>query len=464
MYASYGGQTLDPESTASRPDPPGALRIECAAMFLAAAIFGALAAGVPAAAAASQAPATQGVAFPASQSEPAARDQQETENGWSLIWDDRPSLRWGELFQMDVRARFQNDFQWSPAFDTGYNFLFALKRVGVRGHLGPALTYALDRELNVPKPWRDAYVNIRTSPALEVRAGQFKLPFGLDQNTPLTSLDFVYRSRLGALLSPGRDPGVMVHGRTPDDRWTYFAGGFTHDGRTARIVTDALRVQGGPTFAARLLARPFAPASTPWRTLQVGAATTVSDVPEGLPGLRPQPPVGGGLPLPQTPVKGRRVRLGFEAQWLPGPWSFKGEYARVTTEREDQAADGGDLSPLETTAWFASAVVIITGESAEAGADTPRRPVFQGGPGAIELGVRVEGLTFGSTATGGLPSLDPGSDRVPEIGDLVWTFGVTWYWNRWIKVQANVMHDRLTNELSGPAERWGQVIRLQYAF
>ncbi len=431
-------------------------------MLPAAAVFGALASGALVAA---PAPGQSAPTAPPPVVSPAAPDQNpEPSSGWAFVWDDRPSLQWREGFRLDVRLRLQTDFQWSPIFSDGHDFFFALKRVGVRGNVGRSITYSFDRELNVPKPLRDAYVNVRVSDALEVRAGQFKLPFGLDQNTPLTSLDFVYRSRLGSLLSPGRDPGVMVHGRAGGNRWTYFAGLFAHDGRTARVVTDALRVQGSTTFAGRLLARPFAPRRSIFRTLQVGGATTVSDVPEGLPGLRGVLPVGGNFLLPATPVKGRRVRAGIEALWLPGPLALKGEWAQVTTERLNQADDGGDLSPLRSRAWFVSASWILSGETAEARPDDPDRPLFQGGPGAVELAARVERLTFGSTGIDARPSPTSGAEPVPEVSDLTWTFGASWYWNRWAKVQANLIHDRVVSTITKAESRWSQVVRLQLVF
>ncbi|HSF99629.1 MAG TPA: porin [Vicinamibacterales bacterium] len=431
-------------------------------MLPAAAILGALASGALVAA---PAPGQSAPATPPPIVSPATPDQNpESPAGWAFVWDDRPSLQWREGFRLDVRLRLQTDFQWSPVFSDGYDFFFALKRVGVRGNVGRSITYSFDREVNVPRPWRDAYVNLRVSDALEIRAGQFKLPFGLDQNTPLTSLDFVYRSRLGSLLSPGRDPGVMVHGRAGRNRWSYFTGVFTHDGRTARVVTDALRVQGGTTFAGRLLVRPFAPRQSLFRTLQVGGATTVSDVPEGLPGLRGVLPVGGDFLLPATAVKGRRVRAGIEALWLPGPFAVKGEWVQATTERRDQADNRGDLAPLRSRAWFASASWIVSGETAEARADDPARPLFEGGLGGVELAVRVERLTFGSAGIDARPSLTSGDEPVPEVSDLVWTVGASWYWNRWVKVQANLIHDRVVSTITKAESRWSQVVRLQLVF
>ena len=63
------------------------------------------------------------------------------------------------------------------------------------------------------EPERDAFANLRVDRAFEVRAGQFKMPFGRDALTGGANLDFVYRSLAGRLLAPGRDLGVMAHGR-----------------------------------------------------------------------------------------------------------------------------------------------------------------------------------------------------------------------------------------------------------
>ena len=46
-----------------------------------------------------------------------------------------------------------------------------------------------------------------------VQVGHFQHPFSLDENTSPVDLDFAYRSRAAAQLAPGRDWGVMVHGR-----------------------------------------------------------------------------------------------------------------------------------------------------------------------------------------------------------------------------------------------------------
>lgn len=358
---------------------------------------------------------------------------------------------------LEFRGRFQTDFQWSPVFDDGRDVFFALKRLGISGELTPRLTYQIDRELNVKEPWRDVFLNYRFSPALELQAGKFKLPFGLDRTISGTALDFVYRSRLGQLLAPGRDPGIVARGVVAGNRIAYDAGVFTHDGGNARVLSDPTRVFGGTTWVGRVRAHPLAGAPD---ALLIGVAGMVSDVPEGLPGIRGRLPVGVDFLLPSTPVKGRRVRTGLEARWEPGPWSLAGEYARVTTERLGQGASGEDLSPLLATAWYLSAAWRATGEPAATRSE-PNSPAFQGGPGALELAARIEQITFASNA---VPSAGPRADAVPRVTEGVLTLGFTWYLNRWSKVVGNLIRDSVGNGATSAEATWSRVLRVQLVF
>jgi len=61
-----------------------------------------------------------------------------------------------------------------------------------------------------------------------------------------TDLDFVYRS-----THPGRDRGVMEHGRVLDQIFGYEIGLFLHDGDNAR-PRSSTRVVGDRTTAARV--------------------------------------------------------------------------------------------------------------------------------------------------------------------------------------------------------------------
>jgi phosphate-selective porin OprO and OprP len=366
-------------------------------------------------------------------------------------WNKGLSLRLGKAGRIDFKARLQGDLLDSdgPASDEDASFDFSRRRVGIEGELFDLIQFEVDRELTGEEPWRDVFVNVRPITGLQVQGGQFKLPFSLDENTGSTNLDFVYRSLAARQLAPGRDPGVMLHGRVLTRRILRYEGGvFREDGRNAR-TSSTTKVWGGTTAAARLTVQPWRTLDSRLEDLQVGVAATRSDVPEGIPALRGEAVLGEPFYDPDTPVLGLRRRTGLELRWRPGPFSVKSEYIRVITAREGQSLDSSDLSPLRGSGWYVSGTWALTGERKARGLDEPLRPFFQGGIGAVELAVRTEALDFSSTGSGE-PSDSPRAEVIPPVADRVFTFGINWYLNRYMKVQANVVRERFSDPARSP--------------
>ena len=126
-----------------------------------------------------------------------------------------PSIAVGGWLRIDFKAAFQGDVRKSEAAirgDEDGGLDIARRRVGVEGRVAGILYYQAEYELGAHR-WRDLYIDYRPFKAAQVRAGLFKVPFGLEENTSATNLDFVYRARISARLAPGRDQGVSVHGR-----------------------------------------------------------------------------------------------------------------------------------------------------------------------------------------------------------------------------------------------------------
>ena len=165
-------------------------------------------------------------------------------------------------------------------------------------------------------------------------------------------------------------------------------------------------------------------------------------------------------------ISGRRERLGYEVRWRPGPASIKAEYIRVTDERVEQSVEDTDLSPFLAKGWYVSGTFALTGEKKADGLDVPRRPLFRGGIGAVELALRQEEMTFGSQASDDVPSTSPRADVTLSNSDRVTTFGVNWYLNRWVKIQFNVIRDKLSDPSQGPLPSqpviWNRVLRFQF--
>jgi phosphate-selective porin OprO/OprP len=384
-------------------------------------------------------------------------------------WDDHPSLVFGDGTRIDFRFRLQGDLQRSQVAlpDAGDTSLdIARRRIGVGGEVLGLVDFQVERELAVERdPWRDVFANYRQFSFAEVQAGKFKLPFGMDENTSSTNLDFLARSRIADLLSPGRDRGVMVHGRLLDRGiLQYEVGVFDRDGRNARRSED--RVHGNRTIAGRAVVQPFRSMKSPMRDLAVGVAFTESDVPEGFPDLRGRTVFDLPFYRPDVWVNGQRQRVGVQARWRPGPFSIKSEYIRLTDERRGQSTEDTDLSPFLGTGWYVSGTWAVTRENKAAGLDRPRKPFLQGGYGAVELAARVERIRFGSVATDGVPSTGPRADVILGNGERVETVGVNWYANRWVKLQFNVIRETLADPAQGPSPSrpgfWSRVVRFQF--
>ena len=378
---------------------------------------------------------------------------------WTFTWDGRPSVRYGDRVRIDVRARVSTDFRQSGALredDDESRFDIARRRVGVTGTFGSA-DFQIERELVGSRGWRDVYIDYQGLEGVDIQAGQFKLPFGLDENTSSTNLDFVYRSR-AATLSAGRDPGVMAHGRAGAFR--YEAGVFTRDGDNGRDDRTARLAGWSP--AGRIIVQPFRGSSeSAFEEFHAGVAFTVGRTPDGLADLRGPTAVGRPFLREEFGIQGLRRRVGFEIRWRPGPFSVQSEFVRVSSERLGQSIEDGDLPPLVASAWYAHGTWVLTGEDKRRGADEPRRPLFGGGGGfgSLELAARIETARFSSRGDGP-PTTGPRAETILGQHDRAMTFGINWSPNRWIRVQANLVRDTM---VVPPSSFWSRVLRLRFA-
>jgi phosphate-selective porin OprO/OprP len=385
--------------------------------------------------------------------------------------DDHPSIHFGKGTHLDFRARFAAELTDSEApsddpLETS-SIDLGKKRIGVSGEIVNAVEFQIEAELTDTDPWRDVYGELKYFDVARVRGGKFKIPFSLDENTGASRLDFMFRSLAAKHLAPGRDEGVMVHGRVWKKLIGYEAGVFAHDGKNAR-TNNPTKVFGGRTLAGRVTVEPLRHVKDAIGDLSLGVAITRSDdLPEGISGLRGQTVLDQNFFTGSDYiVNGPRRRLGIEMQFLPGPASIKSEWMRVETDRLGQSVEDTDLSPIVGEGWYVSGTVALTGEK-KTNVDRPKKPLFQGGFGAIEVGARVESLKFKSGTSGEQGSRSPRADTIIGNGDQVTTFGVNWYINRFFKVQANFIREKLDDPSQGPlpskASFTTKAIRFQFS-
>jgi phosphate-selective porin OprO/OprP len=390
---------------------------------------------------------------------------------WTFNLDKHPSLRWGKLFRIDFRAKVQNDFRtFEPdvATDEGLYELHRA-RVGIEGRLLKTVEFEVERELAATQnPWKDVFINWRHFRHVQIKAGKFKAPFGMEQLVGPTQTDFIYRAGISEYLVPGRDIGVMAHGRFFDRGLNFAAGLFRHDGDNARIKNNERAA--GQTFVARLTGVPFRLTTLPsvFKDLELGGAFTIGEVEEGSNSLRGRT-VAKKYIFRRLDVNGRRLRLGTEMKWKHGPFGINGEYIQVSDERRGQGLLGEDLSDLVSRGWYLSGVwtVFDRTEGSRAKHQSFVKSVYEtDGIGAVQLAVRYEQLRFGSVEHIGTPSRDSRAANILGNSNRALTFGANWMLNRHTRIQVNAMREKIEDiqrsPIPGREHFWTRLCRLQF--
>ena len=401
-----------------------------------------------------------------------------------FVWNDRPSLVFGEDIDVAVTGRALLEWRWFDP-DIGED-LFALRaaRLGVKGNLTRHLDWEIEREIGAGDleqddsriefgDWKDVYVRWRTLDAARIKAGRFKIPFGLEQNTGVSELEFAYRALGSQSIAPGRDTGVMVSGEV--GRFGYEAGVFDDDGDNAESSQEQFVQEGqdlahvGPSFAVRVTGELFRAlgVSGRLRSANLGFAYTNSGVPEGLNSLRGESFWGTADFFERVYVKGRRQRFGAQFDWTPGPTSLRAEWMQSREQRKEQSNRNADLSDFIGTAWYVSGTWFVTGEDKDNNVNA-RRPLFKGGPGAIELAVRFEQLGYQSAGKEGTSFTNPRAEHLTPNTDSVFTLGVNWITSKWTRVIVNAIHEDFADvnrtPLAGVTSFWSGLARLNIVF
>jgi phosphate-selective porin OprO/OprP len=408
-----------------------------------------------------------------------AADEPVARNGF--VWEDRPSLRFGKLFRMDLRLKVQADVRQSSLdlSSRGGAFKWERLRGGIKGSFLKYFEYEVEHDLESGGVWRDVYLNFRYEAYAQVQGGKFKIPFGYEELTGPMDLDFAYRTRVSDALTPGRDVGVMAHGRPFKRVIRYQVGVFEGDGdnspslQPAFLLPDEKPLAEKRTWAGRVTVAPLRLGSLPGHlnNLEIGGAIAESTVPEGMNNLRGEMALGDRFFHRDYFTRGRRLRTGVEVSWAPGPCSVSAEYIRSREAREglgvgnEQGLDP-TLPEIEGRGWYVAGTWVLTGERKDGGVK-PRRPFLQGGAGAIEVAIRYEVLRFASAGAPQEPRSDsPRAANILGNADRAVTGGINWYLNRWMKLQLNGIRETLDDPSQGPvpgqSSFWTVVSRLQF--
>jgi phosphate-selective porin OprO and OprP len=298
----------------------------------------------------------------------------------------------------------------------------------------------------------DAYLNYKYSPALQVRAGKFKAPLGLEQLVSDPETLFNERS-LATALTPNRDLGIVLRGELFESTISYDAGIFNGVGDSRN--SSNFDLDDNKAFVGRIFFQPFKTfSSVALQGLGFGVAGSYADVQGGSATALPAS-TGGILPGYATDgqqqffaynpesnavvvATGEHWRLSPQAYYYYGPFGFLAEYV-ISSQRVGRLVAAPLVSEqLDHRAWQISGSWMITGEDAAyKGAVSPLRPFnpAQGTWGALQLVARYAHLDIDDDAFP-LFSNPSASARSAHA----FSAGLNWYLNRNITLKASFSH------------------------
>jgi phosphate-selective porin OprO/OprP len=269
---------------------------------------------------------------------------------------------------------------------------------------------------------------------MNLRAGQIKEPFSLDEIISAAWIDFVERSMISTAFAPKEDVGVGLYGQCWDGRIEYAMGAFNGQPRNVAENNDDKDVAG------RLVIAPWVTSDYALlKGLYLGVCATHGEQDENLAGDSYR--TASTLPF-FTYAEGIRNdgkfdRLGADIEWLIGPASLRAEWMKVDQEyvhgvetRADMNADG----------WYVSGTYLLTGEDKPRDRNINDLNLKNGTLGAWEVEARYEEFNADSDLLE--RSLATGTDQARAL-----TAGLNWYPNSNVRVMANAVHVKFDDTL-----------------
>ena len=283
---------------------------------------------------------------------------------------------------------------------------------------------------------QDAYLTARWLPELQLQAGKFKEPVGLERLQSGANLLFVERG-YPTQLAPNRDAGVQLQGDVHEGILSYAVGLFNGvaDGGSGDFET----ADDDKDVAARIFAHPLRDAGVgALRGLGIGVAGTWGSQEGALrtyvtPGQQRffgyRTGTGTTAATPNVVADGDHWRLAPQAYYYWGPFGVFGEYtiSNQKIRRDDGAATFGRI---QNTAWQVAGSYFLTGEENSWKAVTPKSP-FQpsrGGWGAWEIAGRFGQLEIDEDAFPLFANPDTSAQKATS-----WAVGLNWHLNRNVK-------------------------------
>jgi phosphate-selective porin OprO/OprP len=369
-------------------------------------------------------------------------------------------------FRLSVGGYLQFDYRWYPSGRQGATvdtFLLRRARATFAGTVYRFIDFRFVPDFGEGKAAvQDAYVDVKVSKTLLLRAGRSKPLFGLERQISTSEVRFAERG-LASGLTPNRDLGASLIGDTARGIVSFSVG--VHNG-----VADGGSSDGDDDrwkdVEGRVFLHPFARSSgTPIETLSVGVAVTDGRRDRSTQTVPSYKTAGQQIffkYLSSTLADGRVFRIAPQVSWTSGPLGMYAE--TIATDMAVRRTVDGPAATMTVRAWHVAAVLLVTGERETLKAVSPARPFLSsaGGWGALEIAGRIEHLAIGSEA---FPTYADPAVSAREAN--AWGLAATWYLTRGLKINASFEHTSFTGGTAGGSDRATEnsvITRLQVAF
>lgn len=232
----------------------------------------------------------------------------------------------------------------------------------------------------------DGYAEAALGRGLNVRVGRFKTPFGFESLRSSKDLRFAERA-LATALSPRRDVGAMLWGEWARVRVEAGVFNGVPDGQGRQVAADESLDVVARVFAFPVPGVGIGVAGSAGHERGTEDDAALADY--ETPGDRAFFRYADGVA-----ADGPRLRVGPQATLDLGRLSLLGEW--TAARHRVRAADG--LETVAAQAWQVAASAVLVGEPRGSRRPAPRRSVFDGGPGAVEVSARLHGLRVSDAA------------------------------------------------------------------
>ena len=300
-------------------------------------------------------------------------------------------------FSVRIGGRLQIDSAWydDDGSDMGNGTELRRARLYILGKMFTNWGYKLQYDFtgSGKAGIKDAFLTYNGFEHVQLKAGNFKDPFMLQEQTSSKYITFTERALLDA-FSSGRHLGVMAS--TKHKKWTAAIGFFGDS-----VSASAKGKDEGWGVGGRLTYSPFNQKS---RVVHLGVAGNYRGTGNiDTVRFKQQPETHiSGVDIVDTGIitsVDNYLKLGAELAAVEGPLSIQSEYIWTTVERKGE----GDL---DFDGWYAEAAYFLTGESrnykkGKFGGISPKGVVGRGGFGAWQIAARYSSIDLNNAEIDG---------------------------------------------------------------